>query len=1200
MSERTNPPKAFISYARYDGEAFATQLRRRLEDSEEEISLWQDRSRMEGGVGWWKQITDALDVVQFLILIMTPAAMRSEIARKEWRYARQRGVCVYPVKGVPDHQLDYLSLPSWMSKAHFFDLDREWDTFVNYLKSPCQAARVPFMAPDLPAVLVKRAGVFQRLFDELIDSGQKSPLAITTALRGAGGLGKTTIAAALCHNDDVIAAFDDGILWVTVGQKPNLQESLTKLYAALTGKRPGFVDEEDASFHLAQELEGKTCLLVIDDVWDIAHLRPFLRGGAGCSRLITTRNFEIAAESRRIDVDEMTASEAVDMLTARIPQAITDLAPFRPLAHRLGEWPLLLELANASLRQRMERGDSAAGALKYLNQKLDAQGVVAFDQRNAAARNQALTRTIELSLEQLEPEERHRYLELAIFPEDTQVPLSIVGELWNVAPFAAEELAQQFDDLSLVKFNLQTATIHLHDVLRAYLATRAHAVSTAHAKLVRAWKDPLRLSSNYAWRWLPYHMLGAGQCRELRSLLLNCDWLYAKLNSTDVSSLISDFRFIEADAALDLLQGAIRLSAHVTSSDKSQLAGQLLGRLRGGSAPEIASLLKAASRWRGQPWLRPLQPSLTPPGGGLLFTLTGHTAAVRSVALTPDGRRIVSGSDDQTVRVWSVEGTHERTLAGHSDWVRAVAVSADGVFAVSASDDHTIRIWNLDEGTEQRQIAIPAEWPRALAVTPDKRFAVAGGGARHVKLLELETGRVEGISKGHTAGLNSIAVTPDNRYVITASDDRTIKVWDMESRTEDQTWRGHRSKVSAVALTPDGTECVSAGRDDTLRLWKLSPGPSGTSPDNHIISSAAPGIRSLAVTSDRCAVAGCDDGTLKVWDMATGALRDVLEGHTDMVQSVGVTSDGRYAVSGSADRTIKVWNLRSQRHNTQSDSRDRIRVLSVSSDGRLAISTSDDQKLRVWSVEQQTEIRVFPRHSHWPADLTPDGRKIVSAAADATIQVLDAVAGVELQKFSGHVDRVRCVVVTPDGARSISASDDRTIRIWNLETGLAETVISTKRHWVRVLAVTPDGRRVLSGSDDRTVKVWDLLEATEERTLSGHEGRVNALAVTADGQQAISASDDRTIKLWKLSNGAELRTFRGHTARVNGVAVMPAGNHFVSVSGDATLRIWDSEKGTLVAVYTADSPLLTCAVGCGGIILAGDQTGNHHFLCFEA
>lgn len=119
--KRAESPRVFLSYARADGERFATQLRQRLLD--ENIPLWQDRIGMEGGKDWWLQITEALDVVEFLVLVMTPAAMGSETVRKEWRYARQQGVCVYPVKGEPD--LDFASLPHWMRSAHFYDLDYE-------------------------------------------------------------------------------------------------------------------------------------------------------------------------------------------------------------------------------------------------------------------------------------------------------------------------------------------------------------------------------------------------------------------------------------------------------------------------------------------------------------------------------------------------------------------------------------------------------------------------------------------------------------------------------------------------------------------------------------------------------------------------------------------------------------------------------------------------------------------------------------------------------------------------------------------------------------------------------------------------------------------------------------------------------------------------------------------------------------------
>jgi hypothetical protein len=286
-------PRVFLSYARKDGEEFATALRRRLAADEPEITLWHDRAEMEGGVGWWAQIEAALDQVKFLVIVVTPRAIASEVTRTEWRYARQRGVIVYPVKGVPDAELDYAALPAWMRKAHFFDIGRftsdgwrdakEWQTFVNYLKSDRQPLRVPFMAPDLPHGFVPRDREFEQLLQLVLNPARESPVSITTALQGAGGYGKTTLAIALCHDDRIVDAFDDGVLWTSLGQTPRLVDEVARLYEALTGQRPAFVDATQAAARLAEKLEHRNCLMVVDDVWDRAHLDPFLKGGAQCA-----------------------------------------------------------------------------------------------------------------------------------------------------------------------------------------------------------------------------------------------------------------------------------------------------------------------------------------------------------------------------------------------------------------------------------------------------------------------------------------------------------------------------------------------------------------------------------------------------------------------------------------------------------------------------------------------------------------------------------------------------------------------------------------------------------------------------------------------------------------------------------------------------------------------------------------------------
>jgi len=1200
MAER---PTVFISYARKDGEVFATKLRKRLETEHPEISLWQDRTRMEGGVGWWRQITEALDKARFLVLVMTPAAMQSTISRKEWRYARQQGLCVYPVKGVADTEFDWANMPRWMSKAHFFDLDREWDTFINHLKSPCQAVRVPFMAPDLPEGFVERPALFEQLMGQLLDTKRENPVAITTSLHGAGGLGKTTLAAALCHHDDVLTAFDDGVLWITLGQTPQIQAGLAKLYAALTGEYPGFIDEEDAAFHLAQKLEDKSCLIVLDDVWDAAHLQLFLRGASYCTRLITTRNFDIAADTERVNVDEMTLDEAVQMLTTRLLTPVGDYTPFRELAQRLGEWPLLLELANGTLRQLVARGDTLTGALTYLEEKLDDQGVVAFDQRNPLQRNQAITKTIEGSLDLLTPEERERCLELAIFPEDKDIPISVVGDLWGLKSLRTKELALRLDNLSLLKFNLQIGTIRLHDVMRAYLVAKLANPHLLHAKLVEAWGNPHQLAEAYAWRWLPYHLLGAKRMEALRHLLLDFDWLRNKLDRTDVTSLVADYGFY-SDVDVRLLRESLLLSAHVLLEDKNQLPGQLLGRLSAEISPGIQKLREKLEAWQAVPWLRPLLPILIAPGGALCFTLYGHTGKVRAVAITSDGQRALSASDDCTLKVWKLrDGTEERTCSGHIDWIRGIAVTPDGQRAVSVSDDHTLRVWDITTGLEVRQIKIYFDVLTSLALTPDGRFAITVSHNRTLKVWNLEQGTEECTFKGHLGKVNSVAVSPDGRFAFSASDDRTLKIWNLEKRQEERTLIGHTAKVNAVTVSSDGRFAVSASADDTLRVWDLESGK-----EKSAIGRSASWVRGIAITSDAKYIISCSEAhTLKVWDIERKAQERILKGHTDWVNAVAVTRDGVSAVSASDDQTLKVWNLRrGTDENVFIGHADQVKAVAVARNGRRAVSSSLDQTLIVWDVEHQRKLSAVTKHDRRCLTLTADDRRILYTAGERYIHIRDLETGIEQRAFAGHVDKVTAITGTRDGCFAISASDDQTIKIWEIATGKEKMAIDSGQHRVRTLAVTPNGRILIAGSEYGSVKVWDLERGKEIVTLqhgprehSRYAARVNHVAVTPDGRCAISGADDRTLRVWNLEQSLEVQTLFGHTAEISAVSVSSDGQYIFSASHDYTVKVWNLNTGTVVATFTGDSPMLACAVGELGTIVAGDQSGRIHFLRLE-
>src|SRR4051794_23988873 len=347
MPRDAGDPRIFVSYARSDGEAFARTLREKLAD--QGFSLWHDRQDMAGGRDWWRQITEAIDTVEYLVLVMTPAALASEAVRREGRYARQQGRCVVPVIGAKP--LDSPRLPRWMASAHFYDLEiaEQEKRFVRQLESPCVTPRVPMMAPLPPADYVPRPEEFAALKTALLDP-KGEPVAITSALRGAGGYGKTTLAKALCADDAIQDAYHDGILWLTLGDSPGEpQGRLEDLIHVLQGRRESFATRDAALARLAEILADRRCLLVIDDVWTRGAAEPFLQAGQRCARLMTTRNADtIPLDAVEVRVDQMQAEQAIQLLQEGLPPI--DQAIARRLVTRLGEWPLLLKLVNGALR----------------------------------------------------------------------------------------------------------------------------------------------------------------------------------------------------------------------------------------------------------------------------------------------------------------------------------------------------------------------------------------------------------------------------------------------------------------------------------------------------------------------------------------------------------------------------------------------------------------------------------------------------------------------------------------------------------------------------------------------------------------------------------------------------------------------------------------------------------------------------------
>ncbi len=306
------------------------------------------------------------------------------------------------------------------------------------------------------------------------------------------------------------------------------------------------------------------------------------------------------------------------------------------------------------------------------------------------------------------------------------------------------------------------------------------------------------------------------------------------------------------------------------------------------------------------------------PGNREVLRLFGHEEPVCSVAVTPNGKYVVSGSNDKTVRVWELAtGQEVRRFTGHEDWVCSVAVTPDGQYVVSGSDDNTVRLWELATGKEVRRFTGHAGPVYSVAVTPNGQYVVSGSGGRWVdkdrvhwissdstvRLWELATGKEVRRFTGHEWPVYSVAVTPNGKYVVSGSNDKTVRLWELATGQEVRRFPGHEDWVMSVAVTPDGQYVVSGSGDKTVRLWELATGKEVRRFTGHEWP-----VLSVAVTPNgKYVVSGSGDKTVRLWELATGKEVRRFTGHEWPVWSVAVTPDGQYVVSGSSDKTVRVW-----------------------------------------------------------------------------------------------------------------------------------------------------------------------------------------------------------------------------------------------------------------------------------------------------
>jgi WD40 repeat protein/serine/threonine protein kinase len=590
---------------------------------------------------------------------------------------------------------------------------------------------------------------------------------------------------------------------------------------------------------------------------------------------------------------------------------------------------------------------------------------------------------------------------------------------------------------------------------------------------------------------------------------------------------------------------------------------------------------------------------------GDLRTLAGHVREVRSLAVSPDGTRLVSCADDKVLREWdpatgqllrqlplddvkepylalSADGTRlavgsaNGTLrildantwqdlhrfAAHPKAIRGMAFSPDGTRLATAGEDRTAKVWDVAGGRLFLTLTGHTDQVRGLAFSPDGQWLATGSQDATVRLWDAATGRPVHTLTGHTAGVNCVAFSADGRQLASAGKDWGVRLWDPAAGHELQTMTGHTSEVRALAFSPDGKVLASGGHDRSLKLWDVA-----TARERATYLGHRSGLYCLAFSPDGAWLgSGSSDGTVRVWSSADDPGDRADRAHRDQVRDVKFSPDGRWLASVGLDGRVIVRDVVTGRsRNTAAETGPGLLGMAFSPDSQLLATAGDAGAVTVWDLATGRPRYRVSVHSSWASGLafSPDGRTLASGSNDHFIQLLDADTGQVQKTLKGHKDEIKGLVFSPDGCRLYSGSSDETIKVWDPATGQEVRTFKGHSSGVTSLALSEDGRRLASASSDHTAKIWDPESGRVLHTLAGHNDVVWSVAFIGDGSRVVTAGFDQSVRVWDTSTGFEVAMLKGHTDRVLGVAVSPDGGLLATAGGrDLTVRVWDGRPMT--------------------------------------
>ncbi len=529
---------------------------------------------------------------------------------------------------------------------------------------------------------------------------------------------------------------------------------------------------------------------------------------------------------------------------------------------------------------------------------------------------------------------------------------------------------------------------------------------------------------------------------------------------------------------------------------------------------------------------------------GRLLWSNRHANDVNRLSFSPEGHALAGAAFDSGVFVWDVaNGALLQTLP-HPNSVASVVWSPDGQLLASGDVEGCIRLWAVDQIGQTQPLQT---WPQhagcadGLAFAPNSRSLASASWDGTVKLWEIPTGRLLQTLKGHTDRVGRVMWSPDGSLIASSSADQIILLWDVEQGIYRGALKGHTSDVYEIAFTPDSRRLMSSSRDGSLRVWDVA-----SEQCIRIIHGYAASIYDVDWSSDnRQLVSGGTDllqlvsgGTelqITVWDVDTGIPFQVLQEHTGFVRAVGWSPNNRWLASSDTEYGIRLWDLTSSENfrylRYPDNSGNFLYNLAWHPDSKQLASGTHLHGVKVWDVDTGQESWIGHQSPTWfpVVSWSPDGTRLAGGSADGSVYIWNVTEDSLEYQLTGHHSRIMSLAWSPDGTPLASGArgvDGGELFVWDIQLG--QPILNIAAHTSVVAAVTwnLNGDRLISGGGHGTLRWWDVHTGECLLKREAHVGSIRALRRSPDGTMLASCGDDGAIMLWDLSTGEHLKTIR--------------------------------------------------------------------------